>query len=191
MQNTVEKKKIERNGVDVTALMETIRAIEEKPELADFHFRSRNEWQTGGHNRSYIKEFYGACQEDTSREFEFVFDNDEPPVLLGKNRGANPVEFVLHALAGCMTTTMVYHAASRGITIKSIRSRFEGDIDLRGMLGISDDVRKGYKNIRVTFDIESDGPADQLEELAKASPVFNTVSSPVDIDVTVNNKEIE
>ncbi|HEV2666370.1 MAG TPA: OsmC family peroxiredoxin, partial [Blastocatellia bacterium] len=103
------------NGVNINQLFGTINQIEETPSLARFIFRAGNRWIDGGHNRTTIKDFYGAGQEDTSRAEPFVMDNDEPAVLLGEDNGANPVEFVLHALAGCLTTSLVYHAAARGI----------------------------------------------------------------------------
>ena len=120
------------NGVDVSRLSETIEAIKANPELAKFRFRARNKWIYGGHNRTEIKDFYGASKEDTSRTESFVMDADEPPILLGEDKGANPVEYVLTALAACLTTSMVYHAAARGIKIEEVESRLEGDLDLHG-----------------------------------------------------------
>lgn len=173
------------NGVNVTKLSSTIGAIKNQPSLATFQFRARNTWDTGGHNRSTIKEFYGAGQEDSARTEPFVLDADEPPVLLGEDRGANPVEFVLHALASCLTTSLVYHAAARGIHIETVESTLEGDLDLRGFLGLSDTVRKGYQNIRVGFKVKSDAPAEQLRNLCKFSPVFDIVSNPVPVSINV------
>lgn len=175
------------NGVNVDRLLGTIEAIEKQPELAGFRFRADNRWLDGGHNRSTIKDFYGACREDTSRAASFVFDNDEPAVLLGGDRGANPVEYLLHALAGCLTTSMVYHAAARGIRLHEVESHFEGDLDLRGLLGLSDQVRNGYRQIRVTFKVKGDAPRETLEELVELaqqrSPVFDTIKNPVDVQV--------
>ena len=138
MNTTATEEKVITNGVNVTALGEVLEAVKGDPEIAKFQFRAKNEWLGGGHNRSTIQSYYGACQEQSSREKAFVFDNGEPPVLLGNDEGANPVEFVLHALAGCMTTTMVYHAAARGITIESIETELEGDLDLHGFLRLDD-----------------------------------------------------
>jgi len=173
------------NGVNVTALFETIQAVKEDNGLADFKFRCRNQWLDGGHNRSTIQEFFGCRAEDTNRTKPFVLDADEPPVLLGKDAGANPVEYVLHALAACMTTTMVYHAAARNIRIDAIESSLEGDLDLRGFLGLSDEVRKGYKTIRVNFRVKSEASPATLRELAQFSPVYDIVSHslPVEVDV--------
>lgn len=173
------------NGVNVTGVMDTIKAIKGDPELAKFRFRAGNQWIDGGHNRSTIQGFYGCRMEDESRSEPFVLDADEPPVLLGKDAGANPVEFILHALAGCLTTTMVYHAASRGIEIGAVDSALEGDLDLRGFLGISPEVRKGYQTIRVRMRVRSDARPETLRELAQFSPVYDVVSRSVPVDVSV------
>jgi len=175
------------NGVNVDQLFGTINAIKETPGLARFKFRASNRWINGGHNRTTIKDFYGAGQEDTSHPSPFVMDNDEPAVLLGEDNGANPVEFVLHALAGCLTTSLVYHAAAQGIKIEEVESQFEGDLDLHGFLGLSDKVRNGYEHIRVTFRIKADAPEEKLQELCqlaqRRSPVFDIVSNPVPVSV--------
>ena len=176
------------NGVNVTALGEVIEAVKGEPKVANFQFRAKNKWQSGGHNRSSIKGFFGACAEDTTRTEPFVLDNAEPPVLLGEDQGPNPVEYVLHALAGCMTTTMVYHAAARGIHIESVESELEGDLDLHGFLRMDDDVRNGFQNIRITFKVKSDATPEALADLAKISPVFDIVSNPV--PVTVNMEAV-
>ncbi|MEE9605509.1 MAG: OsmC family protein, partial [Candidatus Scalindua sp.] len=127
-----------------------------------------------------------AGQEDASRE-PMVFELDEPPVLLGKNLGTNPVEYLLVALSGCLTTSLIAHASAKGIEIKGVESRYEGDLDLRGFLGLSEDVKVGYENIRVYFKINADVSEEQKEELIrmaqKYSPVFNTIASPVPVSV--------
>jgi len=173
------------NGVNVTALAATLGAVAEQPALGRFQFRARNRWIGGARNRSAIKGFYGAGQEDTTRKESYVFDADEPPVLHGEDKGANPVEYLLHALAGCMTTTMVYHAASRGIGIEAIESSFEGDIDIRGFTGLSPDVPKGYQKTRVAFRVKTRGDAGVLAELTRMSPVYISVGGSVPIEVTV------
>lgn len=175
------------NGLDLNQLFGTLDAIKENPGLAAFQFRARNRWIEGGLNRTTIRDFYGAGQEDTSRSEPFVFANDEPPVLLGKNCGANPVEFVLHALAGCLTTSLVLHAAARGIRINSVETRFEGDLDVRGLLGLDETVRNGYEQIRVFFKVSADAPDSVIDELVtlaqKRSPVFDIVSHGVPVEV--------
>jgi uncharacterized OsmC-like protein len=177
------------NGINVTQLTETIDAIRKNPEIAKFRFRATNQWMEGTHNRATVKDFYGALQEDTSRK-PLVFEIDEPPVLLGNNVGANPVEFVLVGLSGCLTTSLIAQAAVRGIEIKGLSTRLEGDLDLRGFLGISEDVKVGYEGIRVYFKIDADIPEDKKEELvrlaAKYSPVYNTVANPVPVKVLLD-----
>ena len=172
------------NGVEVTKLVETIRAIRNQPELADFKFRARNKWRDGAQSRITVDGFYGTCQEITHPE-PYVFEADEPGILLGKDQGANPVEYLLTALSGCMTTTMAYHAAAQGIEIEGIESSFEGDIDLHGFLGLDPKVRKGYKEIRVQFKVKSNADKEKLIELAKNSPVFDVVTNPTPVKVSV------
>ena len=168
------------NGVDTAALFATIDAVKANTGLAKFEFRLRNEWVDGGLNRSTVSDYHGAGQE-WARETPFVLVNDEPPVLLSGDKGPNPVENLLHALAGCLTTSLVYHAAARGMSVQAVRTRFEGDLDLRGFLGISKDVRRGYQSIRVVFEIDGDMSEQQKRELiamAQAySPVFDVVSN--------------
>ena len=175
------------NGLDTEKMAATVAALRANPTLAQFEFRAHNRWISGGENRSTIREFYGAGAEDTSRNEPFVFTNGEPPVLLGHNEGANPVEFLLHALAGCVTTTTVLHAAARGIEIESLTTRLVGDIDLQGLLAL-DDVPPGYRQIRVEMDIKarnaSDDELDALLRFAQDhSPVCNTVCRPVPVIV--------
>lgn len=173
------------NGVDVERLGQTVQAVQQNPSLGVSQFRAVNRWISGGHNRSTIKGFYGSGQEDTTRTTPFVLDADEPLALLGKDQAANPVEFVLHALAACLTTSLVYHAAARGIHIESVESKLEGDLDLQGFLGLSERVRKGYQQIRVTFTVKSDASVEQLEALTKFSPVYDIVSNPVPVSIAI------
>lgn len=182
---------INLNGVAVDALMATIEAIQNDASLGEAHFRASNRWVDGALNRSTIQGFYAAGREDDSRAKPFVFDNDEPPVLLGENRGANPVEYLLHGLAGCVTTTFVYYAAAQGVRIEALESTLEGDIDLRGLLGIAP-VPVGYQQIRIAMKVTSDASAETLRELAllaqRRSPVFNSVSKPVPVTVTLEKR---
>ncbi|MCC5928694.1 MAG: OsmC family protein [Cyclobacteriaceae bacterium] len=177
------------NGFQISDIVGTVQAIQANPEIAKFEFRVKNKWIKGGHNRSWIKDFYGGGQEDSSRKKPFVHDNSEPPILLGNNEGANPVEYILHGLAGCMTTTMVLHAAANGIPIESVESRLEGDLDARGFLGLDENTRNGYQQIRVSFDIQGNLSADQkkkLESFVMKSPVFDIVSNKVPVSYTLN-----
>jgi uncharacterized OsmC-like protein len=175
------------NGLDTQKMIETVGALKANPTLAKFEFRARNRWIAGGENRSMIKDFYGAGAEDVSRAEPFEFTNGEPPVLLGNNEGANPVEFLLHALAGCVTTTTVLHASARGIEIESLSTRLVGDLDLQGLLALAD-VPAGYRGIRIEMDIKaknaSDEQLDELLQFAQAhSPVCNTICRPVPVVV--------
>ena len=180
------------NGVNVKELFSTIDAIKGKPEIAKFKFRATNKWVQGTHNRATLKDFYGALKEDTSRK-PLVFEIDEPPVLLGENQGANPVEYLLIALSGCLTTSLIAHASAKGIEIKGVESRYEGDIDLRGFLGISEEVPVGYQNIRIYFKIDANVSEEQKEELIrmaqKYSPVFNTITKSAPVSVHLDKKK--
>jgi uncharacterized OsmC-like protein len=179
------------NGVNVDQLFGAVELFREKPDLAKFKFRARNTWMGGTHNRATVKDFYGPGQEDDSREAA-VFELDEPPVLLGHNLGTNPVEYLLVALSGCLTTALIAHASTKGIAIKGVKSRYEGDIDLRGFLGISPDVKVGYEQIRVYFTIEADISEAEKEELVnkaqKYSPVFNTIFHATPVSVQLEKK---
>jgi len=172
------------NGVNVTKLGQTVEAIKQNPDIAQFKFRARNQWDNGGHNQATVDTFYGACQEMEHKD-PFVFEADEPAVLLGEDEGANPVEFVLAGLSGCMTTTLAYHAASRGLGIEEISSEYEGDIDLHGLLDLDPNVRSGYQEIRVKFKVKGDVDEATVQELVRKSPVYDTLSKPVRIKIEV------
>jgi uncharacterized OsmC-like protein len=173
------------NGVDLDQMMETIDAIKLDADLGQCTFRAHNKWVDGTLNRTTIKGFYGMGQEDESRTESFELLADEPPALAGENRGANPVEYLLTGLAGCLTTGLVAHAAARGIVIEEAECRLEGDIDLRGFLGISPEVKKGYRDIRVSFRVKSDASSEELMELCQFSPVFDTITSPTPVSVDI------
>ena len=173
------------NGVPVDRLEETIEAVDARPELGKSEFRARNQWIKGGHNRSTITDFYCAGEERV-HERPFVLDNGEHDVLLGNDDGANPVEHVLSALAGCVTTTFVYYAAAQGVEIDELESELTGHLDLQGMLGTAP-VKSGYTDVQIKLRVKSDAPVEKLQELAtlakSRSPVLSTVSSPVDLAV--------
>jgi uncharacterized OsmC-like protein len=177
-QKTATKPR-ELNGVNVEELFGTIEAVKENPELAKSQFRARGKWIGGAHNQTTLTDFHVAGEEHQHKE-PLVYDKDEPPVLLGNDDGGNPVEYLLVALAGCMTTSMVYHGAAKGYKIDDIQSEFEGDIDLRGFLGIDPKVRNGYEEIRVTFDIQGDLTDEQKDDLVRIaeqrSPVYDMVT---------------
>ena len=183
---TAQKKPANVNGVAVEGLFSTIEAVKARPSIAKFKFRIRNQWETGSRNRSTVATFTGADQE-LSHPKPFTLPADEPAVLLGEDLAANPVEYLLHALASCLTTSMVYHAAARGIQIDQVESSFEGDLDLHGFLDLNPRVRKGYQGIRVLFKIRANVPDEQLEEIVQLgtghSPVFDSLTNGVPVSV--------
>ena len=146
-----------RNGVDTATLFATLDAVKANPDIAKFQFRATNRWVTGTHNRSTIHGFYGAGQELAHRQVS-TYDADHPEVLVGQDHGPTPVEFLLHALAACLTSGLANIAAARGVNLTSVESTVEGDIDLLGILGLSDEVRNGYQQIKVNFRLEGDDP---------------------------------
>lgn len=179
---------IERNGVNVTQLIQTVGAIQDEPSIAEFRFRATTSWQGGGQSRTEIKGFYGAGGEDTSRTEPFTLVGDEPPVLLGGNAGPNAVEVVLHALTSCLTVGFAYNAAAKGITVRSLEFDVEGELDLHGFLGLSDDTRPGYQNIAIGYRVDADASDEEIEELCsyvqRTSPVLDIVRNPVEVTVT-------
>src|ERR1700759_4194972 len=132
------------NRLDLDPLSGPIDAVTAAPALARFQFRGRNHWIDGGYSRTTIKDFYGAGQEDSTRTDPFTVDSDEPPVLLGQNLAPNAGEHLFHALASCLTGTIAYHAAARGIALDGLECTLEGDLDLYGFLGLDSNVRPGY-----------------------------------------------
>jgi len=177
------------NGVDVGKLLATIDAIKANPELANFQFRAETEWKSGGHSRTRIQSFYGTGAEDTSRNKPFTIEADEPPVLLGSNAGPNAVEIVLAGLASCLAVGFAYNAAARGIRIDELSLSLAGNINLHGFLGLSEAVRPGYRDIRVTCRVKSDASREQLTELCeyvqKTSPVLDIIRNPVSVSVVL------
>jgi uncharacterized OsmC-like protein len=175
------------NGVNVDQLIGTINLIKANPDLAQFQFRAHTDWVNGGHSRTRIQGFYGAGSEDTSRATPLIMEGDEPPVLLGANAGANAVEAVLHALASCLSVGFIYNAAAQGIQVEKLEFDLEGDLDLHAFLGLSDQVRPGYRAIRVSYRVQSDAPREKLEALCeyvqKTSPVLDILRNPVPVSI--------
>jgi uncharacterized OsmC-like protein len=178
------------NGVDVPTLFATLDAVKSAPEIADFQFRARNTWVSGTHNRTVIQGFYGAGQEDTSRTEPFTYDADHPAVLVGGGHAPTPVEFLLHAIAACLTSGLANIAAARGVTLHRVESTVEGDIDLLGILGLSDEVRNGYQQIRVSFVIDGDARPEELaalvEQSRRRSAVWDVVTNGTDVVIDVS-----
>ena len=176
------------NGVDLESLDKTVKAIQSNPEFGKSTFRAANKWISGGHNRTHVTCFTSLGGERSHRH-AFDLDADEPQALGGTDEGANPVEHLLNALAGCVTTSMVAHAAVRGIEIQEIESQLEGDIDLRGFLGLDPKIPKGYQNIRVRFKVKT-APENlpKLKALAEFSPVYNTLLHGTNVEIEIAPK---
>ena len=178
-----------RNGVDTEQMFGTLDLIKSQPDLARFQFRATNRWIDGAHNRSTIRDFYAAGGEDTTRGEAFVIDAGEPAILLGTDTGANPAEYLLHALAACLTTSIVYVAAARKVPLTSVESTLTGDMDVRGALGVDDEPRNGFERIGVAFRVTGDAPAEKLRDVverAKArSAVYDMVTNGVPVAVEV------
>ncbi|MEW5978293.1 MAG: OsmC family protein [Acidobacteriota bacterium] len=193
MPVTMKEKKIPepRNGVDTPTLFATINAVAQQPELAKFQFRATNRWQQGTHSRTRIQSFSGAGGEQ-SHEKEFTCEADHPTVLVGRDQGPTPVEFLLHALASCLTAGVGNIAAARGITLYEVESSVEGDINLLGILGLSDTVRNGYQGIRVNFKIKGDAPVEKLrqviEQARNRSAVYDVLTNGVPVSITLEGE---
>jgi uncharacterized OsmC-like protein len=177
-----------RNGVDTETLFATLDAVKDQPDIAKFQFRATNRWVNGTHNQSTIHGFYGAMQEMTHQQVH-VYDADHPAVLVGADNAPTPAEFVLHALAACLTSGLANIAAARGVNLTEVSSTVEGDIDLLGILGLSDDVRNGYQQIKVSFKLRGDDP-DKLrqvvEQSRKRSAVYDVVTNGVPVAIEVD-----
>ncbi len=177
------------NGVDVGQLGETVKAIQANPDLARFEFRARTTWQGGARSRTTIQGFHGAGEEDTSRTRPFEVNGDEPPVLLGSNSAPNAVELVLSALASCLTVGFVFNAAAQGIAVQALDFELAGDLDLRGFLGLADNVRPGFAGVRLTYHVTADAPRERLEELCayvqRTSPVLDLLRNPVSVSMAL------
>lgn len=182
---TKRPKPAPRNGVDTPTLLGTIEAVGGQPELAKFTFRCTNTWQTGTHSRTRIEAFSGAGGEH-AHTTTFEYDGDHPQVLVGADRGPTPVEFLLHALATCLTAGIANIAATRGVTLHSVESRLEGEIDLLGIFGLSNEVRNGYRRIRASFKLRGDAPSEKLREIVMQSRARSAV-----YDVLVNGTVVD
>jgi uncharacterized OsmC-like protein len=178
-----------RNGVDTPKLFATIAAVGDQPALAEFRFRAQSRWVKGTHSRSAMSGFYGAGGE-MQRRAHFEADADHPGVLCGEDQGPTPVEWVLHALAGCLTAGIANIASARGVTLESVECSVEGDMDLRGILGLSGEVRNGFRAIRVGFKVEGDAPAEKLRQIVEQSrarsAVFDILTNGVPVAVAVD-----
>jgi uncharacterized OsmC-like protein len=188
MSSAATKERKPLNGVDTPTLFATINVVKGQPELAKFKFRATNRWISGTHSRGRSEGFYGAGQEHEHKS-EFQFDADHPQVLVGEDEGPTPVEFLLHGLLACLTAGLGNIAAARGVKLSKVESSIEGEIDLRGILGLSDEVRNGYQKLRVSFKVEGDAPPEKLRELVEQSrarsAVYDVLTNGVPIDIRV------
>ena len=180
--NAVEQTNDMTNGVDVGQVMNVIGAIEADPDFAKFQWRATNNWINGALSRSRLKGFFAGNAEDTTRREAFTLDADEPTIAAGQNSAPNSMEYLLHALATCLTGTLVYHAAVRGIEIEAVESSYAGDMDVRGLFGLAEDVRKGFSKVSVDMRVKSRASADELTELALYSPVYDVVSKSLPVE---------
>jgi uncharacterized OsmC-like protein len=186
---TITTESHSRNGVDTATLFATLDAVKGQNEIAKFQFRAENTWQTGTHSRSVASGFYGAMQE-MQHKSETVLDFDHPAVLVGADNGPTPVEYLLHALAACLTAGVANIAAVRGVELTKVTSVVEGDIDLLGILGLSDgSVRNGFEQIRVTFHLEGDADDETLrgivEQSRRRSAVYDVLTNPTPVVIDV------
>jgi uncharacterized OsmC-like protein len=179
-----------RNGVDVDALFGTINVVKGQPELAQFTFRAANTWVDGTYSRSTFGTFSGAGG-DHEHKTTYSAGADHPAVLTGKDEAPTPVEHLLHAIACCLTAGIANVAAARGVELHSVTSTVEGDIDLRGILGLSDEVRNGYEGIRVRFEIDSPASAEDVAAIVAQSQarsaVFDVLSNGTKVDVSIGS----
>jgi uncharacterized OsmC-like protein len=177
------------NGVDTPTLFATINAVKGQPELAKFRFTATNTWMRGTHSRSRIELFSGAGADHTHTG-DVQFDADHPAVLVGQDAAPTPVEFLLHAIASCITAGIGNIAAARGVKLTSVESSVEGDIDLRGILGLSDEVRNGFQQMRVNFRITGDGSPEKLREIVEQSKarsaVYDVLTNGIPVEINVD-----
>ena len=185
---TAERDDVVRNGVDTATLFATLDAVKQAPEAAKFQFRAHNEWVSGTHSRTTMEDFFGVGEE-RSHEHTFVFDADHPAVLVGQDNGPTPVEFVLHALAACITAGLANIAAARRVKLTEVRSTVTGDIDLNGIFGLDPDARNGYERIGVRFTVKGDAPAEKLREIVAQSrarsAVYDIITNRVPVTIEV------
>jgi uncharacterized OsmC-like protein len=177
------------NGVNVGALLEAREALRAAPEAARFKWRATCKWQKGTHSVSSVESFHGLGQEQQHRT-TFKFEADHPEVFASEDLGATPVELVLVGLASCLTAGVAAVAQNRGIQLKSVEAELEGSMDIQGILGIDSDVRNGYDDIKVKFNIDADASQQDIEALVaqsqKRSAVFDIVTNPTDVTVEVH-----
>jgi uncharacterized OsmC-like protein len=176
------------NGVNVDALLGAREALGKAPEAAKFNWKATSQWVSGTHSRTTVKGFYGLGQ-DQSHKSEFAFDMDHPEIFASEDKGATPVEMVLTGLAGCLTAGVAAVAQLRKIQLRSVKATLEGSMDIQGILGIDSDVRNGFDNVNVKFDIDADATKEEIEALVaqsqKRSAVYDILTNPTHVTVSV------
>jgi len=188
-QTQTRRPRLPLNGVDTPTLFGTLDVVKGQPGLAKFQFRARNRWQSGTLSETTIGTFSGAGGEHAHKT-AFTLTADHPAVLVGEDRAPLPIEYLLHALASCITGGIANIAAARGVTLTEVESRIEGDIDLLGIFGMAKDVRNGYQGIRASFSIKGDAPPEKLQEIVEQSrlrsAVFDVLANGVPVSMSVN-----
>jgi len=176
------------NGVNVEALLGAREALSQAPEAAIFKWRATADWVNGTHTASRVHGYYGLGSEQQHRT-EFNFATDHPEVFAAEDNAATPVEFVLVGLAGCLTAGIAAVAQNRGIQLRSVKATLEAGMDIQGILGMDPDIRNGFKDIKVTYDIDADASREDIEALVaqsqKRSAVFDIITNPTDVSVVV------
>jgi uncharacterized OsmC-like protein len=176
------------NGVNVQALLDAREALKGAPEAAKFTWRASCKWQNGTHSKTDVGGFFGLGQEQQHKT-ETSFDADHPEIFASQDNGITPIEYVLVGLASCLTAGVAAVAQNRGIQLRSVESKLEGKMDIRGILGIDSEVRNGYDDIKVTFKIDSDAPKKEIEAIVaqsqKRSAVYDVITNPVNVTVEV------
>jgi len=191
MNETKTERKIPepRNGVDTHTLFATINAVDGQRELANFQFRATNKWKSGTHSQTTVNSYSGACAEHT-REKSFMLDGDHPAVLVGKDNGPTPVEYLMVGLASCLTAGIGNIAAARGVTLESVESTVEGNINLLGLLGLDKEVRNGFQDMNIHFTIKGDAPAEELEKIVmqsrNRSAVYDVLTNGIPVSISVD-----
>ena len=186
--NTAEQTDHLVNGIDTRRVTDLAAKISQNEDYGQFKFRANNQWLDGSRSRTAIQGFYAGEKEDSSRTDALTVDADQPAFLAGRNTAPNAVEHYLHSLSSCLNTTLVYHASVQGIPLDEVDVSAEGDMNARGFFGISDDVKRGYKGIRVNMKVKSSADVETLTKLAMHSPVFEMVSKAVPVDFTLTTR---
>lgn len=177
------------NGVNVEALLGAREALGNAPQAARFQWRATSDWVRGTHTSARVEGFHGLGEEQRHRNV-FQFDMDHPEIFASEDHGATPVECVLVGLAGCLTAGIAAVAQNRGIQLRSVKAVVEGAMDIQGILGMDPEVRNGFDDVRVRFEIDADASREEIEALVaqsqKRSAVFDALANPTSVSVSVS-----